>query len=127
MNNEENKNQDLTYDFNFEDQVVKNDQNIKDNEVEVLNDVETEELEELEEIGEINNTTSKLDESQEELLEETETTTNNEEKETKDNTNNKKIKILNKEFNFEDIILVIIGLVIVASIFLLPRIMNIFN
>ncbi len=122
MNNEENKNQDLTYDFNFENQVVKNDNDNQNNDVEVLNDVE--ELEELEEVEETDNVTSKVDEL-EEVLEETEQPTNTEE--TKDDTNNKKIKILNKEFNLEDVILIIIGLVIIASIFLLPSIMNIFN
>lgn len=122
MNNEENKNQDLTYDFNFENQVVKNDNETKTNDVEVLNDVE--ELDELEEVEETNEVVSKT-EKLEEVLEEAEQPNNEEEK--KDDTNNKKIKILNKEFNFEDIILLIIGLVIVASIFLLPRIMNIFN
>lgn len=122
MNNEENKNQDLTYDFNFENQVVKNEQSIQNNNVEDLNDVE--ELDELEEVEETNDVPSKTEEL-EEVLEESEQPNNEEEK--KDDTNNKKIKILNKEFNLEDIILVVIGLVIVASIFLLPRIMNIFN
>ncbi|MCI9434652.1 MAG: hypothetical protein HFI86_05225 [Bacilli bacterium] len=121
MNNEENKNQDLTYDFNFEDQVVKNNQDIQNNEVEVLSD---DGFENLEEVNETNTEESKLEELQDEILEEIEETNNTE---VKDDSNNKKIKILNKEFNFEDIILLIIGLVIVASIFLLPRIMNIFS
>ena len=42
-------------------------------------------------------------------------------------TNVKKIKILNKEFNYEDVILVLMGIVIVAAIFLMPKIMSMFK
>ncbi len=120
MNNEENKNQELNYDFNFDNQVVK-EQAVKENDTGTLNDVE--ELEELEEVNEINSDSSKIEEL-EEVLDENEQPINSDEKKEEDN---KKIKLLGKEFNFEDIILLVIGLVIVASIFLLPRIMNIFN
>ncbi len=120
MNNEENKNQDLTYDFDFENQVVKNEQE-QNAKVEVLNDTEFEELEEVDEV----NDEPKIEELQEEILEENTQTTDSESK--TDDTNNKKIKILGKEFMFEDAILVIIGVVIIASIFLLPKIMKLFN
>ena len=121
MNNEENKNQDLNYDFDFENQVVKNEP-VQNTEVEVLNDIE---FEELEEVNSISNDEPKIEELQEEILEENDQVTDSETK--TDDTNNKKIKILGKEFMFEDVILVIIGIIIIASIFLLPKIMKLFN
>lgn len=122
MNNEENKNQDLNYDFDFENQVVKNEQE-RNTEVEVLNDAEFEELEEVNEINDEGQ--PKIEEFQEEILEENNQTADNEPK--IDDTSNKKVKILGKEFLFEDVVLVVIGIVIIASIFLLPKIMKLFS
>lgn len=117
--NEENKNKDLNYDFNFENQVVNTDNsNVKNEEMEILEDPETELLEE----ENVNN-----DIKVEELKDVSVESDGEKIDEGNTETEQKKIKILNKEFNFEDIVLVIIGLVIVAGIFLLPRIMNIFN
>jgi hypothetical protein len=39
----------------------------------------------------------------------------------------RKVKILKKEFNFEDVVIAIIGLIVLAVIFLLPRIMYAFK
>lgn len=125
MNNEETKNQDLTYDFNFDDQVVKNEPKIENNQVEILNDNEIEELEEVNETPEIIEDEPKIEELQEEILEENNQVTDNETK--NDDTSNKKIKILGKEFMFEDVILVVIGLIIIVAIFLLPKIMKLFS
>lgn len=131
MNNEENKNQDLTYDFNFDDQVVKNEPKTENNEVEILDDNQIEELEEVNETTEtienepIIENEPKIEELQEEILEESNQETNNETK--NDDTSNKKIKILGKEFMFEDVILVVIGLIIIVAIFLLPKIMKLFG
>lgn len=118
MNNEENKKQDLNYDFNFENQVVQDETNqVKEN-VEVLTD-EVEPLEELTEVEEKNS------DNVEDVM--VELDSNNEpieEQKTKEPA--KKIKILNKEFNLEDVVLVLMGLAIVVAIFLLPRIMKMF-
>lgn len=129
MNNEEKK-QDLTYDFDFESQVVKEEKNDSDN-VEILTDSEVEEekqqgkVEELEEMKEINETEIPIETLKETTNETLENTTNVEEN--KEEEKVKTIKILNKEFNFEDVVLILMGLIIVLSIFLLPRIMNIFS
>mgnify|MGYP000673061662 CR=1 FL=1 len=63
----------------------------------------------------------KLEENVEELTDDNLDETKNSE------TNVKKIKILNKEFNYEDVILVLMGIVIVAAIFLMPKIMSMFK
>lgn len=129
MNNEEKK-QDLTYDFDFESQVAKEEKNDSDN-VEILTDSEVEEekqqekSDELEEMKEINETEIPIETLKETTNETLENVTNSEEN--KEEEKVKTIKILNKEFNFEDVVLILMGLIIVLSIFLLPRIMNIFS
>mgnify|MGYP004526211139 FL=1 len=129
MNNEEKEN--LTYDFNFDDQVVKKQEVPETKEsIEVLDDSETEILDEnlvTENDSEnvLNDESIKENTSDVELDELTEITNNSDQTENKENV--KKIKILGKEFNYEDLILIVIGLVIIAAIFLMPRIMNMFK
>lgn len=129
MNNEEKEN--LTYDFNFDDQVVKKEEVPETKEsIEVLDDSETEILDEnlvTENDSEnvLNDESIKENTSDVELDELTEITNNSDQTENKENV--KKIKILGKEFNYEDLILIVIGLVIIAAIFLMPRIMNMFK
>lgn len=118
--NKDEKKENLNYDFDFEKQVVKPENKVLDD-VEVLNDSEVDELEELEEMKEPEINIEELKESNSEKNE-NETIV----EETKEE-NVKKVKILNKEFNLEDIILLLIGLIIVLAIFLLPRIMKIFG
>lgn len=130
MNNEEKEN--LTYDFNFDDQVVKKQEVPETKEsIEVLEDSETEILDEnlvtendSENVS--NDESIKENTSDVELDELTEITNNNSDQ-TENKENVKKIKILGKEFNYEDLILIVIGLVIIAAIFLMPRIMNMFK
>lgn len=129
MNNEEKEN--LTYDFNFDDQVVKKQEVPETKEsIEVLDDSETEILDEnlvTENDSEnvLNDESIKENTSDVELDELTEITNNSDQTENKENV--KKVKILGKEFNYEDLILIVIGLVIIAAIFLMPRIMNMFK
>lgn len=130
MNNEEKEN--LTYDFNFDDQVVKKQEVPETKEsIEVLEDSETEILDEnlvtendSENVS--NDESIKENTSDVELDELTEITNNNSDQ-TENKENVKKVKILGKEFNYEDLILIVIGLVIIAAIFLMPRIMNMFK
>lgn len=130
MNNEEKEN--LTYDFNFDDQVVKKQEVPETKEsIEVLEDSETEILDEnlvTENDSEnvLNDESIKENTSDVELDELTEITNNNNDQ-TENKENVKKVKILGKEFNYEDLILIVIGLVIIAAIFLMPRIMNMFK
>ena len=130
MNNEEKEN--LTYDFNFDDQVVKKQEVPETKEsIEVLDDSETEILDEnlvTENDSEnvLNDESIKENTSDVELDELTEITNNNSDQ-TENKENVKKVKILGKEFNYEDLILIVIGLVIIAAIFLMPRIMNMFK
>lgn len=130
MNNEEKEN--LTYDFNFDDQVVKKEEVPETKEsIEVLDDSETEILDEnlvTENDSEnvLNDESIKENTSDVELDELTEITNSNSDQ-TENKENVKKVKILGKEFNYEDLILIVIGLVIIAAIFLMPRIMNMFK
>ena len=119
MDNEENKNQDLNYDFNFENQVAKDEQKP---EMEMLED------DEFEEIVETNNNSSEIKNDVDTNLatnteEVKETPEENESKEEKIKT----VKILGKEFNFEDVVLAVIGIVLIISIFVMPKIMNMFR
>ena len=118
MNSEENKNQNLNYDFNFENQVVKNENSVENN---ALEEDEFEEIVETNNDAKENNIDTNLATDNEK-----ETSVENETKE--ENTEKVKIvKILGKEFNFEDIILAVIGLVLIVSIFIMPKIMNMFK
>ena len=126
MNNEENKNQDLNYDFDFASQVTKNENVVEEN-VEALDDNEIEEFEEVDDSFEETNAAVENGFDVDSDIEKLEEIPESNEEVSKDENNVKKIKILKWEFNFEDVVLVIIGLVIIASIFLLPKIMNIFK
>lgn len=125
--NEEKNNKELNYNFDFESQV--NNNNIKESEetVEVLDDETLEDKPILNNLDTANtveseNKVNTVDDNIE-ILEEN---ADEQKEEVKDN-NVKKIKILNKEFNYEDVILVAMGIIILVSIFLLPTIMRIFK
>ena len=121
MDNKENK--DLNYDFGFENQVTKKDEKVPDatDEVEVLDDSTDSTDVKIENNNTETNDIEKLEENVEELTDDNLDETKNSE------TNVKKIKILNKEFNYEDVILVLMGIVIVVAIFLMPKIMSMFK
>ena len=123
MDNEKKDN--LTYDFDFDNQVVKKDDSVEMLEVEENNSNST--AEKTEDLND--NETEKLEEvsndNQDEIEELTDVSQNDEKTESVEKV--KTIKILGKEFNYEDFILIVLGLVIIASIFLMPRIMNMFK
>lgn len=125
MDNEKKDN--LTYDFDFDNQVVK-----KDDSVEILEVEENNSNSNVEKNDDLNNNiTEKLedvsnDNQDQDEIEELTDVSQSEEK-TENIEKVKTIKILGKEFNYEDFILIVLGLVIIASIFLMPRIMNMFK
>lgn len=125
--NEEKNNNELNYNFDFESQVNNNNTKESEETVEVLDDETLEDKPVLNNLDTANIVDSKnkvntVDDNIE-ILEEN---ADEQKEEVKDN-NVKKIKILNKEFNYEDVILVAMGIIILVSIFLLPTIMRIFK
>lgn len=114
-------NQDLKYDFDFENQVAK-DKTIDETETldddffeEVTEDQASQDVQENDDKKTLNNVSENVEvlEEKEPVQEQTEEI--------------KKIKILGKEFNFEDVVLILIGIVLIASIFLMPKIIDMFN
>lgn len=125
--NEEKNNKELNYNFDFESQVNNNNTKESEETVEVLDDEILEDKPVLNNLDTANtvdseNKVNTVDDNIE-ILEEN---VDEQKEEVKDN-NVKKIKILNKEFNYEDVILVAMGIIILVSIFLLPTIMRIFK
>ena len=125
--NEEKNNKELNYNFDFESQVNNNNTKESEETVEVLDDETLEDKPVLNNLDTANtvdseNKVNTVDDNIE-ILEEN---SDEQKEEVKDN-NVKKIKILNKEFNYEDVILVAMGIIILVSIFLLPTIMRIFK
>lgn len=125
--NEEKNNKELNYNFDFESQVNNNNTKESEETVEVLDDETLEDKPILNNLDTANtveseNKVNTVDDNIE-ILEEN---ADEQKEEVKDN-NVKKIKILNKEFNYEDVILVAMGIIILVSIFLLPTIMRIFK
>ncbi len=125
--NEEKNNNELNYNFDFESQVNNNNTKESKETVEVLDDETLEDKPVLNNLDTANivdseNKVNTVDDNIE-ILEEN---ADEQKEEVKDN-NVKKIKILNKEFNYEDVILVAMGIIILVSIFLLPTIMRIFK
>lgn len=125
--NEEKNNKELNYNFDFESQVNNNNTKESEETVEVLDDEILEDKPVLNNLDTANtvdseNKVNTVDDNIE-ILEEN---ADEQKEEVKDN-NVKKIKILNKEFNYEDVILVAMGIIILVSIFLLPTIMRIFK
>lgn len=125
--NEEKNNKELNYNFDFESQVNNNNTKESEETVEVLDDEILEDKPVLNNLDTANTVDSENKvntvEDNIEILEEN---ADEQKEEVKDN-NVKKIKILNKEFNYEDVILVTMGIIILVSIFLLPTIMRIFK
>ena len=125
--NEEKNNKELNYNFDFESQVNNNNTKESEETVEVLDDETLEDKPILNNLDTANTVDSenKVDTVDDniEILEEN---ADEQKEEVKDN-NVKKIKILNKEFNYEDVILVAMGIIILVAIFLLPTIMRIFK
>lgn len=125
--NEEKNNKELNYNFDFESQVNNNNTKESEETVEVLDDEILEDKPVLNNLDTANTVDSENKvntvEDNIEILEEN---ADEHKEEVKDN-NVKKIKILNKEFNYEDVILVAMGIIILVSIFLLPTIMRIFK
>ena len=125
--NEEKNNKELNYNFDFESQVNNNNTKESEETFEVLDDEILEDKPILNNLDTVNtidgeNKVNTVDDNIE-ILEEN---ADEQKEEVKDN-NVKKIKILNKEFNYEDVILVVMGIIILVSIFLLPTIMRIFK
>ena len=125
--NEEKNNKELNYNFDFESQVNNNNTKESEETVEVLDDEILEDKPILNNLDTANtvdseNKVNTVDDNIE-ILEEN---ADEQKEEVKDN-NVKKIKILNKEFNYEDVILVAMGIIILVAIFLLPTIMRIFK
>ncbi len=126
--NEEKDKKDLNYNFGFESQVV---QDNKKEDIEMLDDEILEEIDEKNEIAKVENV-SQNNNSKTEIVSENNDMENAEileEIDVKPETNpenNRKIKILGREYNFEDVILLGIGLVLILAIFMMPRIMSIF-
>lgn len=125
--NEEKNNKELNYNFDFESQVNNNNTKESEETFEVLDDEILEDKPILSNLDTVNtidgeNKVNTVDDNIE-ILEEN---ADEQKEEVKDN-NVKKIKILNKEFNYEDVILVVMGIIILVSIFLLPIIMRIFK
>lgn len=125
--NEEKNNKELNYNFDFESQVNNNNTKESEETFEVLDDEILEDKPILSNLDTVNtidgeNKVNTVDDNIE-ILEEN---ADEQKEEVKDN-NVKKIKILNKEFNYEDVILVVMGIIILVSIFLLPTIMRIFK
>ena len=125
--NEEKNNKELNYNFDFESQVNNNNTKESEETVEVLDDEILEDKPVLNNLDTANTVDSENKvntvEDNIEILEEN---ADEQKEEVKDN-NVKKIKILNKEFNYEDVILVTMGIIILVSIFILPTIMRIFK
>ena len=125
--NEEKNNKELNYNFDFESQVNNNNTKESEETVEVLDDETLEDKPILNNLDTANTVDSenKVDTVDDniEILEEN---ADEQKEEVKDN-NVKKIKILNKEFNYEDVILVAMGIIILVAIFLLPTIMRRFK
>ena len=125
--NEEKNNKELNYNFDFESQINNNNTKESEETFEVLDDEILEDKPILSNLDTVNtidgeNKVNTVDDNIE-ILEEN---ADEQKEEVKDN-NVKKIKILNKEFNYEDVILVVMGIIILVSIFLLPTIMRIFK
>lgn len=133
MNEENNK--ELNYDFDFENQVTKKEENLEETEVlqeddEVLEEIDENTVEHITDVNDVKATTSDL--KNEKIIEKTEILQEDTEvlKESEANEEQKvgkKIKILGKEFLIEDLILIGIGLLLVISIFLMPKIVDIFS
>lgn len=128
MNEENNK--EMNYDFDFENQVTKKEETLEETEVLQEDDDVFEEIDEsvtekdVEIIEEKTDVELKEEQNKEivENLEETE-----ESKMDDEQKNGKKIKVLGKEFLVEDLILIGIGLILIVSILVMPKIMGIFN
>ena len=117
----------MNYNFDFESQINNNNTKESEETFEVLDDEILEDKPILSNLDTVNtidgeNKVNTVDDNIE-ILEEN---ADEQKEEVKDN-NVKKIKILNKEFNYEDVILVVMGIIILVSIFLLPTIMRIFK
>ena len=133
MNEENNK--ELNYDFDFANQVTKKEENLEETEVlqeddEVLEEIDENTIEHITDGNDVKDTTSDL--KNEEIIEKTEILQEDaevlEESETnEEQKDGKKIKILGKEFLIEDLILIGIGLLLIISIFLMPKIVDIFS